>query len=112
MMDVRRDTKTYISLRFCFLSFKKLRERERVKRCNVHGMGNTKTYTSRILRFLNFEELKEIVGGWRARVRASNEEWNGGGEAREDTLFVSSNLKSRVKGGVETKRTFLSFFDS
>ena len=28
MMEVRRDTKTYISSRFCFLSFKKLRERD------------------------------------------------------------------------------------
>ena len=58
----------------------------------------TITYVSWILRFLNFDELKEIVGGWRARVRARNEEWNGGGEAREHTLFVSSNLKWRVKG--------------
>src|SRR6218665_679316 len=35
-----------------FLKFQEIRE-SMVKRCNVHGMGNTKTYTSRILRFLN-----------------------------------------------------------
>ena len=80
-----------------FLEFQETQE-ERLKRCNVHGMGNTKTYTSRILCFLNFEELKEIVGGWSARVRARNEEQNG--EVQEWSAILLKKL------------TFLSFFDS
>src|SRR6218665_3907744 len=74
--------------------------------------GETKTYVSWILRFLNFDKLKEIVGGWRARMRARNEEGNGGGEAREHTFFISSILKSLVEGEMEEWRRNLRFLVS
>src|SRR6218665_417539 len=84
-----------------FLEFQET-QGERLKRCNVHGMGNTKTYASRILRFLNrglrergsketMEERRRQHVSWilrfekpqarskviarvRARARARNEE--------------------------------------
>ena len=101
-----------------FLEFQET-QGERLKRCNVHMIGNTKTYASGILRFLNrglrergsketMEERRRqltFLGFFdsrnpqarskararvRARARARNEELNGGGG--DTRSYISSLL--------------------
>src|SRR6218665_1334306 len=66
--------------------------------------GETITYVSWILCFLNVEELKEIVGGWRARVRARNEMEEGRHENIRSSFLriLNRGLRERCRSGDET----------